>query len=424
MKSKFIKALPELVKKEVITEEVSNRIIQYYSNKKIPQTNRLMTVFGVLGSILIGLGIILIVAHNWDNLSKSIKAVLAFIPLIIWQLAVGYSIFKKKSTVWKEASGTFLFFAVGSSMALISQVYNIPGDFTSYLLTWVMLCIPLTYLLKSNALWILSLVLISNYACNLGFSSQNIPWMYLVGLISILPYYLIKIKEDNNSNMITIMNWLLPLSLIIVLGSFIKTEWEMLPVLYMLLFSLLYGIGSMIFFKNGQLRKNGYLVLGSIGAIVMLLMFSFKWIWEEFVESINFYSEEFIIATLLFTIGALVFGYNCTKNKLKEVNLFACLSVLFPILIVIGIWSNDGAVVTSNVLVFLLGITAIRKGVNQFHFGILNYGLVIISSLIVCRFFDMNISFEIRGLLFVLMGVGFFVANYTILKLNSKKDNK
>jgi len=102
--------------------------------------------------------------------------------------------------------------------------------------------------------------------------------------------------------------------------------------------------------------------------------------------------------------------------------LFTCLSVLFPLLILIGIWSHDIAVIASNILVFLLGITAIRKGVNKFHFGILNYGLVIISALIVCRFFDMNISFEIRGVLFVLMGIGFFLTNYALMKSNSKNE--
>ena len=69
-----------------------------------------------------------------------------------------------------------------------------------------------------------------------------------------------------------------------------------------------------------------------------------------------------------------------------------------------------------NLLVFALGILTILKGANQNHLGILNYGLLIITALVVCRFFDTNISFVIRGLLFVGVGVGFFMTNYWMLK--------
>jgi len=58
------------------------------------------------------------------------------------------------------------------------------------------------------------------------------------------------------------------------------------------------------------------------------------------------------------------------------------------------------------------------------HFGILNYGLVIITALIFCRFFDTNMSFVIRGLLFVLVGVGFFAANYVMFKKQKSKGHE
>lgn len=421
MSSKFIKELPELVREEVISVETSGRISAYYSEKKDQSPNRLMTIFGVLGSVLIGLGIILMIAHNWDDLSKSIKTMFAFIPLLMGQVAVGFSILKKKSAVWKEASGTFLFFAVGSGMALISQIYNIPGDFSNYLLTWVLLCVPLVYLLKSNALWVLNLVFISYYACEYGFGSQNMPLMYLAIIIGLLPFYLLKIKNDHLSNLVAVISWLLPLSLITVLGAFIKTEWELLPLLYLLLFSTLYLLGKLPFLVNEQLRKNGYLVIGSIGAVVLLLLFSFKWIFKELITRVSFSSEEFIIAILLFVISTVVFVYNRKRIKKEGFNLFLYIGVLFPMMCLIGEVSVNAAVIGVNVLVFLLGLTTIKKGIDQHHFGISNYGLLILSSLIVCRFFDTNIGFELKGLLFVLIGVGFFVVNYMMLKRIVKK---
>jgi hypothetical protein len=68
-----------------------------------------------------------------------------------------------------------------------------------------------------------------------------------------------------------------------------------------------------------------------------------------------------------------------------------------------------------------LGVLYIRKGIRQDHLGILNYGLLIITALIICRFFDTKWSFILRGILFVMVGIGFFIANYQMLQ--KRKDN-
>ena len=103
MKSKIITELSELVQNHFISQEVADKIKAYNEHKQNDVPNRLFTVFGVLGSALIGMGIILIVAHNWDNFSKVIKTFFAFLPLIIGQAAVGYSIIKSRSSPWKES---------------------------------------------------------------------------------------------------------------------------------------------------------------------------------------------------------------------------------------------------------------------------------------------------------------------------------
>tara|TARA_R110002072_G_scaffold291762_1_gene460019 strand:+ start:520 stop:765 length:246 start_codon:yes stop_codon:yes gene_type:complete len=69
-----------------------------------------------------------------------------------------------------------------------------------------------------------------------------------------------------------------------------------------------------------------------------------------------------------------------------------------------------------NPLILTLGIMAIKIGTDKLHFGILNYGLLIITVQIVCRFFDTNKSFVLSGLLFVGVGVGFFFTNYMMME--------
>lgn len=408
----------DLVSAGIITDDIAQKIEAYYSTKNTNKPNRLFTVFGVLGSILVGLGVILILAHNWDNLSKTTKTIFAFLPLLVGQLAVGFSIFKDKSETWKEASGAFLFFAVGACMALISQIYNIPGNLSSYLLTWVFLCAPLIYLLKSNILAILHIVFTTYYLSQTGYfnGSGNLPWLYFVLLAIVIPFYLQKLKTQATSNSTSLLNWLLPLSLTICLGAFITNDSALYGFLmYIALFGVLYNIGRLPVFYNLNIRKNGYLVIGSLGSVIVLLILTFRELWEELPND-NVFSETAIIAILLIAIAFALVVRSCAKNGIKSTNIFQYVFAIVALIFVFGYTTPAVPMILSNILVFALGLTAIKIGADAFHFGVLNYGLLIITALIICRFFDTDLPFEVRGLLFVLVGIGFFATNYIMLK--------
>lgn len=419
MKSKFINELPELVKNNVISEEVALKIHNYYQSQQSDAPNKLFTVFGVLGSLLVGLGVILMLAHNWDDFSRALKTFFAFLPLVLGQIIAGYAILKKKSAAWKEASGTFLFFAVGSSIALVSQIFNIPGDLGSYVLTWIVLCMPLIYLLKSNAVAMLHIVFSTFYAFNLGYGLKTVseaPWLYLLLMVFVLPHYLNLLKHRQGANTTSIFNWLIPLSFIISLGAFLERNGDLGYLMYVILFGLFYNIGKLPVFDNQKLRQNAYLIFGSLGTVIMLLFTSFNGIWHFNLDADIFTSREFVITALLFgtTFGLLIYLYS--KQWLKHFNLFHFVFIIFAILFFSGMADGLFATICVNILVLALGLITIKIGTDKFHFGILNYGLLIITALIVCRFFDTDMSYVIRGLLFVSVGIGFFLTNYVILK--------
>ena len=96
--------------------------------------------------------------------------------------------------------------------------------------------------------------------------------------------------------------------------------------------------------------------------------------------------------------------------------------IIMTILFFIGLKNDISPAIITNVLLMILGINAIKIGVDNKHFGVLNYGLAILTALIFCRFFDTNMSFVIRGLLFVAVGIGFFTSNYIMLKRQKSKD--
>ena len=215
-------------------------------------------------------------------------------------------------------------------------------------------------------------------------------------------------------------NWLVPLSVIITLGTVAKNTGELMYIAYFSLFGLFYLIGSSTFFKQQRIRNNGYKILGSLGTIVLLLILSFDWFWYD-LRNTKFHFNELItspefFASLIITLAGLgIFYFHQKNNSAKEIGPIALVSLLFIITFIIGL-SSLISVVLINLFVFTIGILTILDGAKSEHLGILNYGLLIIVALAICRFFDTDLSFVIRGLLFVSVGVGFFVTNYWMIK--------
>ena len=419
MNSGLERQLTELLEANIITSETAQKISTFYTQKDNAKPNRLFAIFGVLGALLSGLGIILIIAHNWDDMTRTLKTILAFLPLLIGQIACLYSFIKKKSNAWIESSATFLILAVGATISLVSQIYNIPGNLSGFLLVWAAITAPLMYLLRSKLALILHLILITYYACETGYSYKgDVPWWYVVMFAWVIPYYIKLQKSEPKSNMAGVLNWLIPLSPIIVLGAF--TDGDTLAFLtYLALFGLLYNLGQLPLFKHQKLRRNGYTIIGSLGTVFLLMTLTFEWFWKDATSEMNS-ERDILITIILFLAGIAVLGYLYFKKHIQNFNLFQYAFLIIGLLYLTKDIGHIHGIILTNILVGVLGLFAVRIGIEKNSYGILNYGLLIITILIICRFFDTDLDFIFRGILFISVGAGFFFANYLLLKKQRK----
>lgn len=426
MSPKITNDLHDLLKDNIITAETAEKIKAYYSQKESGSEHKLYLIFGVLGAILIGLGVVLVFAHNWDNLSRLSKIILSFLPLLIGQFASGYSLLRKsENNAWRESSAVFLFFAVGTTISLIAQVYNIPGDLSSFLITWMLLCLPLVYLIRSSIVALLYLIGITYYACNTNyFSYPNAhSYYYWLLILGIVPHYIQLLRTNSQSNFTLFHNWFVSLSLLICLGTIAHRNENLLYLSYMSLFTIFYFIGESSFFKNLKLKNNSYLIIGKLGILYLLLLYSFKWFWDKSIYNTisakdTFFSTEFLTAFLLTLFAAVLFYAKNSKTKFKAITIFdfVFLTNILPFI------SGYEFSLVANGIVLAIGIAEIKRGNTQKHLGILNFGLVIITILITCRFFDTNLSFVIRGIVFIAIGFGFFATNYIMLKNRNRNE--
>jgi hypothetical protein len=72
--------------------------------------------------------------------------------------------------------------------------------------------------------------------------------------------------------------------------------------------------------------------------------------------------------------------------------------------------------VLTNLLLLGIGIATVLEGSRTNSITTLNIGLLTLTGLLICRFFDLKIDFVVRGILFIIVGAGFFLGNYWLIK--------
>jgi uncharacterized membrane protein len=283
----LLKDLPELVSADIISSDTALRITNYYKQKEETSPNRQLLIFGILGALLVGTGVIFIIANQWDDLSQQVKTFLAFLLLLVPQSVGGYVIHKKAHrVVWCESIALMLFFAVGANIALVSQIYNINGDTASFVLIWMLLTVPLIYLFNSSALS-LGYLLMSMIYCFAARGNGAYPMeeftFWILFLLPLPRYYQLFDKSPDHP-LFVLHHWMVPWVLTQTLGTLAHQTPILMHPAFIFMFGIFYFFGNSPFFKNRSLIQNGYLVFGYTGTIISLLVMTFRSNWKDLAE--------------------------------------------------------------------------------------------------------------------------------------------
>ena len=141
------KQLDKLVKAQIITEQQKAQILAFEDAKSKGFVGRLITLLAVLS---IGVGVISIIASNWENINDTFKLIVMFGLLIC---AGGLSFYwqEKGKTEVAESMLAGLFMLIGAAIGLIIQVFQLSGgEWYSVLFIWGVLGAPLLFAAKKQ----------------------------------------------------------------------------------------------------------------------------------------------------------------------------------------------------------------------------------------------------------------------------------
>ncbi len=96
----------------------------------------------MLGIFVFALGIISLIAANWDNIGNGVKLAADFIVLA--GITAGIAAAEKHRNIfWRELGIFFLFMMTGASIGLIAQIFQTNGSIENAALIWALFTAPL-----------------------------------------------------------------------------------------------------------------------------------------------------------------------------------------------------------------------------------------------------------------------------------------
>lgn len=168
----------------VIDSIQAEAIIKRYGiEKKGYRAGRVITAISIIGSVLVGAGVLLFIASNWEKIPAFGKVLILMITTFSTYFA-GYVMRFEKNTYPRVGHALLLLASilVGATIFLVGQIFNINVDTHWLVLLWFIAISPMGYVFESRptiALNILTFALWMNIFINRGsYMGMYTPLLY------------------------------------------------------------------------------------------------------------------------------------------------------------------------------------------------------------------------------------------------------
>ncbi|MGZ5005990.1 MAG: DUF2157 domain-containing protein [Chthoniobacterales bacterium] len=433
--------LPGLVAAGVISEETARALERHYPETSAGSGRNFgFVLLAVIGSALVAAGIVLLIAHDWDEFSRPLRSAIAFLPLLAAQALSTFVLLRRdQSQPWRESAAIFNVAGIGTAIALVSQTYQIHGSFANFILVWMLLSLPLVYIMRTtlgaSAYLIGAFVWLVN---NNVWAHRNSPLPFWLLLLLVAPFFAMVYRRNRDSRETTAFAVVFAIVTAIGIGYTADFTGANLGSLALAgFFSAIYICGIEFFPARDADRLHPLALLAGLAIGVTTIVLTFEEIWthvnqpaqtQDLARSIG------VAIELFFPLVAIALAaWSFVRGKIH----FSVLAAALPI--VAGVawlivhlclpeqitWSRSRcdmtAAVLFNMYALALGVELIARGLRADSVTRANFGLLVIAALAVARFFDSDLSFVTRAIGFIVIGLGFLLTNLFLFRKRTAK---
>ena len=412
---------------ELIDADTATLLKGRYASKK--NLNVMFIMFSIIGALLIGTGVILISARNWEYFPMQVRICIAFLPLAVSQALALYTLMKKPdSRAWRESTAVLVSASVFTAIALVGQIFHLPSDFGIYVLICGLLSLPIMYLLDAASLLIVFYWTIINWVIveDTLVNALILPLLFALGVLFV---YLHRRKPGLRLIYMTWVTVIAGFPLILTLGYIMDCSRLLVVLCY---FTILLSVDEL----PDQLLLP-FKIIGTLGAIVTTAIMTYETIWMYGGELNNAGSIVFIGIMLAAIIYLVIRLFKRDKFQLLFVGMFAILCVLrfiwglintaeksfFDVIfaplsgirVAIDMFSFI-SMCAANLIMLAIGVGLMVYGVKNMALFRINTGMAVICTWIVMRFLDFDIDILWRGIVFLILGATFLLVNARVMR--------
>ena len=120
--------------------------------EKTGYSNTVTIVFSILGSLLVGTGLVLIFVTFWKDMPLLFKGILSFVPLLAGQVSGLFVLWKKKDKApWCEGGSVLWTAGIVATLTMIYNIFDISINWTNVLILIALSVVPVIGFLRSVA---------------------------------------------------------------------------------------------------------------------------------------------------------------------------------------------------------------------------------------------------------------------------------
>ena len=428
--------LPDLVASGTLSAENAEALRQHYAAEVPTEPRRIGFVLSaILGSLLVGAGIILLVAHNWDFLSRPVRCAIALAPLVLSQaLALFVLLRRNASAPWRETAAILNVAAIGTAIALISQTYQIQGDFARFILVWMLLALPVVYLFRTSVglsiyfvgatIWVLS-----SKGAAFDRAWPNDLWAWLLLALGV-PAFIARWRENRDGYGTLLCLTALTTATAFSLGQTdeigAQSFWRCS---FAGFWTVVYLVGAVPFKDWRATRPHPFVAAGWIGILSLAIFLSFQdsWRTQRWQNAVDLIPRHYpdVLATGIQIAGILAALLFASYALWKERKVNLAPAAFAPIALVAwGIAKQTGDPLIPSLLLnfftLALGIFTLLRGIRAGRVVEANLGMLVVAILAIARFFDSEFEFFVRGIAFIAIGLGFLGTNLVVFKRRAR----
>lgn len=434
--SGLLNFLDSMEQKGVLNAEANGQIQHFITTKNTSIGKLFLTLAAIIGALFLSAGVFAIISHNWDDFPKHVRGVLSFIPSLVALFFYYKAVFKHpKSTSWIEASSLFLMLMIGASISLVSQTYQLDGDFDKFITIWLILTLPLFYIARASGIAIFYLILSTkflfpeltwDFIMPSGYSLNEKYYLFWVFLLAFLPHFYLTLNRNSTRQgfRAIYLGWLITILIVFSMPFAVKAGYLWWALAFVMAF---YLVGKKYYRHNISALGRPFQTMALLHIFYYLISFSN----EDFCDGMfrldklreigNWSKEQlFFFFAALLVLGALTLIALIWRRKSAALNrtvvyipvLFGFTFFIFCLNEYFDVDLTWWAFLIFNIYALVFGVNAMVMGNRSSSVPYMIYGLFLVCVLLWVRYFDMDVAFWLKGLFFIIVGLLFFLIHF------------